>query len=43
MWCNGLVVPLQCQDTGSIPGLAKWLKGSSVAAAVVQVATATKI
>ena len=26
---TGLAVSLQCQDTGSIPGPAPWVKGSS--------------
>ena len=29
------LVSLQCQDADLIPGLAQWVKGSGVAAAVV--------
>ena len=31
----GLVMSLQHQDTGSIPGPAQWIKGSSTAVAAV--------
>ena len=30
----GSAVSLQCQDAGSIPGLAQWVKGSGIAAAM---------
>ena len=39
----GLAVSLQHQDAGSIPGLPQWFKGSSVATAAVEVATAASI
>ena len=35
MWCNGISCISQCQDAGSIPGLAQWIKGSGIALAVV--------
>ena len=31
---TGLVMSLQHQDIGSVPGLAQWVKGSCVAAAM---------
>ena len=34
---------LQRQDAGSIPGLAQWVKGSSIAAAVAQIIAAAQI
>ena len=33
LWQRGLAASLQHQDQGLIPGLAQWLKGSSIAAA----------
>ena len=39
----GSVASLQCQDTGSIPGPAQWVKGSSVAAAVTKVTTVARM
>ena len=39
----GLVVSLQHWDAGSIPGLAQWLKGASVAAPAAQVITVVQV
>ena len=39
----GLAASLQRQDTGSIPGPARWIKGSSVATAAAPVATVAQI
>ena len=38
-----LAASLQCQDAGSILGLAQWVKGSGIATAVVYVTTAAQI
>ena len=34
LWHSRMVVSWHNQDTGSIPGLAQWVKGSGVTAAV---------
>ena len=34
-----LSVSLQCQDSGSIPGQAQWVKGSGVFASALQLTT----
>lgn len=35
LWHNGIAACLQCQEAGSIPGLAQWLKGAGIDAAAV--------
>ena len=39
----GLAASVQCQDAGLILSLAQWVKGSSIAAAMVMVTTVAQI